>query len=181
LHLRRFARYLARDADLADDLVQDCLMRAIENLEKWRPGTNLRAWLFVIIRNLFLNKKRRQKLERTLFASSGSVPETATPSCQESNLALKETEEALCELSGNHREVLLLVAVEGLSYEEAAGITNVSVGTIKSRVSRARSALKAKIEKRKAVALERWRLRSHLPARSGRKNRTPGDRAARAI
>lgn len=185
-HLRRFARYLARDPEFADDVVQDCLVRAIENIEKWKPGTSLRAWLFVILRNLFLNHKRRHKLERNLFASSDVVPETSTPSPQEDSLALKETEAALRVLSAKHREVLLLVTVEGLSYEETATKMDVSLGTVKSRVSRARSALKAEVEKtniRRPANRSYARRRRTAPNFAGQKavSRPQAYRGCRAV
>jgi RNA polymerase sigma-70 factor (ECF subfamily) len=140
--LRRFARYMTRDADYADDLVQECLTRAIANIGSWQPGTNLRAWLFVILKNVFRNDKRRaqhdiaykNRLERDapLFAKAE----------QHHHVVLTEVQEAFQRLTEDHREVLMLIAVEGLRYEEAATVLDISVGTVKSRLSRARSALR---------------------------------------
>jgi RNA polymerase sigma-70 factor (ECF subfamily) len=140
--LRRFARYMTRDADYADDLVQECLTRAIQNIDSWQPGTNLRAWLFVILKNVFRNDKRRaqhdiaykNRLERDapLFARAE----------QHNHVVLLEVQEAFHRLTADHREVLMLIAVEGLRYEEAANVLGISVGTVKSRLSRARAALR---------------------------------------
>jgi len=141
-HLRRFARFLARDADLADDLVQDCLTRAVANLESWQPGTNLRAWLFVILRNVYINELRRGSRNATveLPPDHGGAP--SAPGGQEINLTLRDLQAAFDRLSEEHREILVLVAIEGLQYEEAAAILNIAVGTVRSRLSRARVALK---------------------------------------
>jgi RNA polymerase sigma-70 factor (ECF subfamily) len=144
--LRRFARYMTRDADYADDLVQECLARAIANIGSWQPGTNLRAWLFVILKNVFRNDKRRaqhdiayrNRLEKDapLFARAE----------QHHRLVLSEVQDAFMRLTDDHREVLMLIAVEGLRYEEAATVLNISVGTVKSRLSRARAALRALVD-----------------------------------
>jgi len=150
--LRRFARYMTRDADYADDLVQECLTRAIANIASWQPGTNLRAWLFVILKNVFRNDKRRaqhdiayrNRLEKDapLFAKAD----------QHHHLVLSEVQEAFLRLTEDHGEVLMLIAVEGLRYEEAASVLNISVGTVKSRLSRARTALRALVEMPEANA-----------------------------
>ncbi len=144
--LRRFARYMTRDSDYADDLVQECLARAIANIGSWQPGTNLRAWLFVILKNVFRNDKRRaqhdiayrNRLEKDapLFAKAE----------QHHHLILSEVQQAFMQLTEDHREVLMLIAVEGLRYEEAATVLNISVGTVKSRLSRARAALRALVD-----------------------------------
>ncbi len=144
--LRRFARYMTRDTDYADDLVQECLARAIANIASWQRGTNLRAWLFVILKNVFRNDKRRaqhdiayrNRLEKDapLFARADQLH----------HLLLTEVQDAFMRLSDDHREVLMLIAVEGLRYEEAATVLNISVGTVKSRLSRARTALRALVD-----------------------------------
>jgi len=147
-HLRRYARFLVRDIDLADDLVQECLLRAVANAERWRPGTNLRAWLFVILKNAFISE-RRQAARRSATMISVSAEdrvEASVPAGQESYMELIEVHTAYRELSAEHREVLMLVAAEGLSYEEAAEILEVPVGTIRSRLSRARTALRQQLE-----------------------------------
>ncbi|MGO9546373.1 MAG: sigma-70 family RNA polymerase sigma factor [Rhodomicrobium sp.] len=148
--LRRFARYMTRDADYADDLVQECLTRAIANIGSWQPGSNLRAWLFVILKNVFRNDKRRaqhdiayrNRLEKDapLFARAE----------QHHHLVLSEVQDAFMRLTEDHREVLMLIAVEGLRYEEAATVLNISVGTVKSRLSRARAALRELVDVQEA-------------------------------
>lgn len=139
--LRRFARYLAKDITYADDLVQDCLLRAVAKIDSWQPGTNLRAWLFVILKNVFLNNLRTSKREIiTDFTLEDEVPLSA-PARQESSMALLELNRQFLKLSHEHQEILLLVAVEGFKYDEAAEILNLPIGTIRSRLARARQAL----------------------------------------
>jgi RNA polymerase sigma-70 factor (ECF subfamily) len=138
-HLRRFARYVVRDVDQADDLVQECLTRAIAKLHTWTPGTNLRAWLFVILKNCHINEVRRQR-------PTSEIPEEHpllnVAANQDAHMGLLEVRDAFLRLSAEHREVLLLVAIEGLQYEEAAAILGVPLGTVRSRLSRARQALR---------------------------------------
>jgi RNA polymerase sigma-70 factor (ECF subfamily) len=139
--LRRFARALVGDAVRADDLVQDALERALTRLDTFQPGTNMRAWLFTILRNAFINDLRRARL-------TPAAPETIeglmapAPASQEHGLALGDLRRALDRLSPEMREVVLLIGLEGLSYEEAADILEVKVGTVKSRLSRGREALR---------------------------------------
>ena len=140
--LRRYARYLAREADRADDLVQECLMRAIAKIDSWTPGTNLRAWLFVILRNCHINEVRRGQRTSLMGETSSDYDVVPTPASQEAHMSLLEVRDAYLNLSEEHREVLLLVAIEGLQYEEAAGILEIPVGTIRSRLSRARQTLR---------------------------------------
>jgi len=144
--LRRFARYMTRDADYADDLVQECLTRAIANIGSWQPGTNLRAWLFVILKNVFRNDKRRAQHDIAYRNRLENDAPLVAKAGQYHHLVLTEVQEAFLRLSEDHREVLMLIAVEGLRYEEAANILNISVGTVKSRLSRARSALRALVD-----------------------------------
>ncbi len=140
--LRRFARFMTRDPDRADDLVQECLTRAITNIGSWRPGTNLRAWLFVILKNVFRNEKRRSNYEASHLRhlEYNAAPYSAAD--QITHVTLSETQKAFHQLSDDHREVLALVGVEGLKYGEVALMLGVSVGTVKSRLSRARTALR---------------------------------------
>jgi RNA polymerase sigma-70 factor (ECF subfamily) len=141
--LRRYARYLAHDAHYADDLVQDCVVRALEKLHTWQPDTNLRAWLITILRNGFLNDCRKNK--RRHEAGNGLQLRQAEvlflPAQQESAATLCEAGEAFAKLTSAHREILMLVAIEGLSYEQASEVLGISIGTVKSRLSRAREAL----------------------------------------
>lgn len=143
--LRRFARYMTRDADYSDDLVQECLTRAIANIESWQPGTNLRAWLFVILKNVFRNDKRRAQHDMAYRNGLERDAPLVAQADQHHHLVLSEVQEAFHRLTEDHREVLMLIAVEGLRYEEAAAILHISVGTVKSRLSRARMALRALI------------------------------------
>jgi RNA polymerase sigma-70 factor (ECF subfamily) len=140
--LRRYARFLVRDVDQADDLVQECLTRAIAKIDSWTEGTNLRAWLFVILKNCHINEIRHNRR----MAVDGDVDaEHETPAVapsQDTHMALREVRDAFLTLSQEHREVLLLVAIEGLQYEEAAVVLDVALGTVRSRLSRARQALR---------------------------------------
>jgi RNA polymerase sigma-70 factor (ECF subfamily) len=151
--LRRYAQSLRREPDHAEDLVQECLLRAIEKIDTWQPGTNLRAWLFVILRNCHLNEIRR---ERRIVSndddSPSSGPTLTVPANQEICVALAEVRNAYLSLSEEHREVLLLVAIEGLQYKEASAILDVPLGTVQSRLSRARQALRQALDAGQGVA-----------------------------
>lgn len=138
--LRRHARALTGDADRADDLVQDTLMRAIAGEHLFRPGTNLRAWLFTILRNRHLSEFRRRRYDG---GGIEDVPEAlvAMPGNQHSALELKEVQALLMTVPVKLREALILVSAAGLSYEEAAAVCKCAVGTIKSRINRARNEL----------------------------------------
>lgn len=139
--LRRFARAMVRDSALADDLVQECLERALSRLHLWQPGTNLRAWLFTILRNLHINGIRRQQT----FVDIDSEVQTGLGGAHGSQvvrLELRDLRRALDRLPAEQREVVLLIGLEGISYAEAADILQVSIGTVKSRLSRGRRALR---------------------------------------
>jgi len=138
--LRAFAISLSGQVDRADDLVQDTLLRALSNLHRFEPGTNLNAWLFTILRNLFHSeyRKRRREVEDPDGSYAGRLkvqPE------QGARLDFEDFRIALAQLPADQREALLLVGASGFSYEEAANICGCAVGTIKSRVNRARSRL----------------------------------------
>jgi RNA polymerase sigma-70 factor (ECF subfamily) len=138
--LRAFAISLSGNVDRADDLVQETLLRALVNIDSFEPGTNLSAWLFTILRNLFRSeyRKRRREVEDgdgTYAESLKSQPE------QEARVEFREFRAALSKLPPDQREALILVGASGFSYEEAAGICGCAVGTIKSRVNRARTRL----------------------------------------
>ena len=150
--LRRYARYLRREPDHADDLVQECLARAIAKIHTWQPGTNLRAWLFVILRNCHINEIRREQRTDLIDDTPTDEPALTTPGNQETSVALAEVRRAYLGLSEEHREVLLLVAIEGLQYEEAAAILEVPLGTVRSRLSRARQALRHALKSGHGVA-----------------------------
>lgn len=143
--LRRYARYLTRSSDQADDLVQDCLERAIHKLGTWRRGTNLRAWLFTILRNGYISGIRSRK-RASAVEIDGDAPELAAADGHEARAHLREVAHALGTLSAEHQHVLVLVAVNGLKYDEAAQVLALPVGTVRSRLSRARAALRARLE-----------------------------------
>src|SRR6201994_4187609 len=138
--LRAFAISLSGNVDRADDLVQETLLRAMANINSFQPGTNMSAWLFTILRNLFRSeyRKRRREVEDT----DGSYAETlkSHPE-QHSRVEFEEFRTALSKLPPDQREALILVGASGFSYEEAAAICDCAVGTIKSRVNRARTRL----------------------------------------
>lgn len=143
--LRRYALFLCQDRDRADDLVQECLLRAMAHLDRFQPGTNVRAWLLAILRNYFYNNDVRRGGRERPFASPEEeatlAPAIAPP--QPHAVALREMERAILSLPDDQREVLLLIGVEGMSYEEAAQMLAVPVGTVRSRLSRARQRLLA--------------------------------------
>lgn len=138
--LRRYARALTGDSAAADDLVQDCVERALTRAHMWRQPGNLRAWLFTIMHNLNANEKRRLA-SRPRLATIDDVPEPSRPASQVEKLMASETLSALKLLSVEHRQVLLLIALEGLQYAEVAEVLGVPVGTVMSRLSRARDRL----------------------------------------
>lgn len=139
--LRRYARALTGDRFAADDLVQDTVERALSRWVLLRPGSNPRVWLLTLMHNRFVNQKRsaRDRLEQTTV--DGILPELAVRPEQGDGLALRDLAAALYHLSEEHRIVLLLVAVEEMSYEESARILGVPIGTVMSRLSRARQKL----------------------------------------
>ena len=139
--LRRYARALTRNIDLADDLVQDCLERAIAKRGLFRPTGPVRAWLFTILLNLYRNGLRSSH-RRGEQVDIDSVPEFSTPAPQPGHIALAEMARAIETLPLEQKEALLLVALEGLPYQEAADILQVPIGTLMSRLGRARSALR---------------------------------------
>jgi RNA polymerase sigma-70 factor, ECF subfamily len=138
--LRAFAISLSNSPDRADDLVQDTIMRAWKNIDRFEPGTNLNAWLFTILRNLFHSEYRKRRREVEDSDGSYAASLKVAPE-QVAKLDFQDMRTALAKLSHDQREALLLVGAEGLPYEEAARICGVAVGTIKSRVNRARSRL----------------------------------------
>ena len=138
--LRRYARYLVRDVDMADDLVQEALVRALSNLDTWQHGTNLRSWLFVILRNVYINELRRARSQPQSSELQPNDLALGVQGAQEWRQAVVEMEKAFSSLSSEHKDVLYLVAVEGLEYEEAAVVLDIPVGTVRSRLSLARLA-----------------------------------------
>jgi RNA polymerase sigma-70 factor (ECF subfamily) len=138
--LRAFGISLSGDVDRADDLVQATLLRALANIERFERGTNLHAWLFTILRNLFHSefRKRRREVED---ADGGYAATLRTAPDQQAHLDFEDLRAALAKLPPDQREALLLVGAQGFSYEDAAGICGCAIGTVKSRVNRARKRL----------------------------------------
>lgn len=144
-HLRAFARSFSPDVSRADDLVQETLVKAWHSRDSFAPGTNFRAWLFTILRNVFITQSRKLKREvsdpDSTYTNSLSVPPE-----QDGHMELREFYAALEQLPFDQREALMLIGAEGFSYEEAAEICGCAVGTIKSRVGRARAALNSMLD-----------------------------------
>jgi len=158
--LRRYARALTRSADRADDLVQETLMRAINKLHLWQTGTDLRAWLFTIMHNQHVNMVRRAIRDGAnvdIEQMSSALVATTDPTASRQ---LRELENALSRLRDEQREVVLLVGLEGMTYDAAAQILDVPVGTVRSRLSRGRDALRVLLDmpKRDQDARESDRL-----------------------
>ena len=145
--MHTFARSLTRDGTRADDLVQEALARALANIERFRPGTNLKAWLFTIVRNEHYSQLRRRKFEAHGI-DTDSLPEPSVPPDHDGDLEVRDLNRALATLSPGQRTALILVSASGFSYEEAAKICGCAVGTIKSRVARARDTLMAILDGR---------------------------------
>ena len=138
--LRAFAWSLSHNASDADDLVQDTLIKAWTNRDKFEPGTNLRAWLFTILRNTYYTAAVRRR--REVRDETGKYAATlSTGPTQDWSLAIRALQAALAQLPDEHREALILVGAAGLTYEEAAEVCGCALGTIKSRVNRARARL----------------------------------------
>jgi RNA polymerase sigma-70 factor (ECF subfamily) len=141
--LRRYARALVPDPGAADDLVQDTLERALGKFHLWKPGTDLRAWLFTIMHNVHVNQIRRRRESAVFDQETMDLP--VRPS-HESALAARDLQRALDRLPSEQREVLLLVVLEEMSYQEVASTLEVPIGTVMSRLSRARDKLRVAME-----------------------------------
>ena len=135
--LRRYARALTGDAVRADDLVQDTLERALAKRHLWRAGSDLRAWMFTIMHNVFVNQVRGQPAETNVALDTDAL-NVAGHSSPMDMLEVADIDAAIRRLPGEQREVLLLVAIEQLSYGEAARVLEIPVGTVMSRLHRAR-------------------------------------------
>jgi RNA polymerase sigma-70 factor (ECF subfamily) len=147
--LRAYARALTRNATAADDLVQECLTRALSKSHLWQEGTDLRAWLFTILHNQYVNQVRRAVREGMVLALGDTETKqelTISPN-QDKRLELRDLERALAELPEDQRATVLLVGMEGLNYEEAAAVFDVPIGTIRSRLSRGRETLRQLMDK----------------------------------
>lgn len=151
--MRAFALSLTRNGSQADDLVQDSVVKAWKNIESFQVGTNMRAWLFTILRNTFYSDRRKQK--REVQDTDGTFAATLSEKpAHDGRLAMADFETAFVQLNSEQREALMLVGAMGFSYEEAAETCGVAVGTIKSRVNRARKHLVELMGLREDEALE---------------------------
>lgn len=149
--LRRYARALVSDHALADDLVQDTLERAWNKLALWRNGSDMRAWLFGIMHNLHVNQIRKPTL--STVAMEDDAFELPVRASQSDQLEVRDLHSALQLLPGDQRAVLLLVALEQMSYEEVADTLNIPIGTVMSRLARGREKLRALMEGRAAPSV----------------------------
>jgi RNA polymerase sigma-70 factor (ECF subfamily) len=139
--LRRYANALTHDREAADDLVQDCLERAIRKRALWRPVGPLRPWLYKVLTNVWRNDIRNRGRRPAQVPIDAVAERLSVPAAQTGRVALAEMARAIEGLSPEHREALLLVVVEGLSYAEAAAVLGIPLGTLMSRLGRARSIL----------------------------------------
>jgi RNA polymerase sigma-70 factor (ECF subfamily) len=139
--LRRYALTLARPPISPDDLLQDCIVRALSATHLWEEGTDLRAWLFTIMHNLFINEIRRKTRQRAATPENGDEL-LVCPPAQPYRLELRDLHRALGQLSEEHRAVVLLIGLEGMSYEAAAKVLGTATGTVRSRLARGRARLR---------------------------------------
>ena len=140
--LRRYARALTRDTTAADDLVQDCMVRGLAKQHLWMEGTDLRAWLFTIMHNQYVNAVRRGVREGLSVSPSDTEPSLRRAATQDKGLELRDLDRAMAQLPKEQRSIILLVGLEGMSYEAVAEVMGIPVGTVRSRLSRGREALR---------------------------------------
>ena len=140
--LRRYARALTRDTTAADDLVQDSIERGLAKRQLWRPEKNLRAWLFTIMHNQYVNHVRRSVREGGVVSISDSEPLMTREAPQGKHPELRDLDRALAQLSDEQRSVILLVGLEGMSYQAVAEVVGIPIGTVRSRLSRGRAVLR---------------------------------------
>jgi len=140
--LRRYARALTRDPSRADDLVQDTRVRALDKQHLYQDGTNLRAWLFTLMHNQHVNNARRNVREDNSLDVDTVAAHLVAVTDPTASRQLRELDEAIGKLAMEQRQVILLIGLEGMSYEEAAVILDVPIGTVRSRLSRGREALR---------------------------------------
>ena len=171
--LRRYARALTRDVGQADDLVQSCLVRALAKEHLWQPGSNLRAWILTVLHNLHINRIRRliREQDNAIVASGCLALAQTEPSAR---LDLLDVERASGKLPELQRRVILLIGLEGMRYDEAAQILAVPIGTIRSRIARARQTLRELLERDIDAAASD---RSILPTQSASPVPTPSRHA----
>jgi RNA polymerase sigma-70 factor (ECF subfamily) len=154
--LRRYARALTRNTAKADDLVQSSLVRALEKQHLWQPGSNLRAWLFTILHNQHVNDVRQSLRQGSPGPVEDAEPVWRVEPVADASLQLRDLQRAINTLSHEQREVLLLVGLEGMRYEQVAAILDIPVGTVRSRLSRARTTLRLLMDGAKS-ANDGWR------------------------
>jgi RNA polymerase sigma-70 factor (ECF subfamily) len=152
--LRRYAWSLLRNASDADDLVQDCLLRALDRFDTRVSQGDIRPWLFTIMHNIYIDDWRRLRLRNQVMIE-GVEADLGLPPAQQANTEIRDTLRALAALPEEQRQVLLLVAVEGFGYGDAAAILGLPVGTVMSRLSRAREKLRELAEGRERPVLRR--------------------------
>jgi RNA polymerase sigma-70 factor, ECF subfamily len=150
-HLRRYARALTGDFASAEDLVQDTIERGWKRMALWRPGSNLRAWLFTIMHNLYVNQMKAGLRRKSIGAEQNAVDAPIAPP-QDNRLDLIDLNRALQRLPHEQREVVLLIGLEQMSYVEAAKVLGVPVGTVMSRLSRGREQLRTIMNRANAPA-----------------------------
>ena len=155
--LRRYARALARSRDDADDLVQDTLERALSKSSLWRGVGDMRAWLFTIMHNLHVDGVRRPQLHTVAF--DDDTPEVAVAATQGDRLAVMDLQSALALLPADQKEVLLLIALEDMSYGDVAKTLGIPIGTVMSRLSRGRERLRMLLDGTAAAQIEVARLK----------------------
>lgn len=143
-HLRRYALFLTKSRENADDLTQACLERAISRAHLWQEGTNLRAWLFKIMYNLFISERRSAARVVRMNEAADLSGESSTQASQHHAVELGRVGDAIDAMPEEQRSVLILVVVEGMTYEEVAETMDIPVGTVRSRLSRAREAMRLK-------------------------------------
>ena len=152
--LRRYAWTLLRNSSDADDLVQDCLLKALDRIDTLRAASDLRSWLFTIMHNLYVNRWRRMKLRARIGADDAEAELAVGPS-QQASAEIQDVLRGLSALTEEQRQIVLLVAVEGFQYGEVAAMLGIPVGTVMSRLSRARDRLKEFVEGQERPLLRR--------------------------
>lgn len=140
--LRRFARSLTRDISQADDLVQDTVERALRRIDSFQEGTNLKAWMFTIMRNHFISECRKPKPSAGSYEMDSGQYEVGIPGAQQDTVELKEFMGAFLKLNKSDQELLILAGLENIPYPEIARMLDIATGTVKSRVARARTRLR---------------------------------------
>lgn len=140
--MRRYARALTRDEIAAEDLVHDALVRAYEKRSTFRLGGNLRTWILAILHNTFIDGQRRLKAEQRRVLETAELSESCFPATQESAIRLRQIKQAFLSLPDEQRSALHLIAIEGMKYQQAADTLGIAVGTLMSRLGRARAALR---------------------------------------